>query len=178
MIDQFNRVSKWVQILILMAPDLRKRSKVIKKCIEIAVHFKTLRNFSSLCAFNSALNSTPIQRLKDAWNTIPNATMKQLEDIKQIFSMQDNWKTLRRLHREAHAPAILHTGLFLQDIVAIDEGNEDQLNGKVNFKKLLRLYEKIATISMYQQSGYQFKENPLIHQIIQEDFKVQEKIKY
>jgi len=137
-----------------------------------------LRNFSSLCAFNSALNSTPIQRLKDAWNTIPNATMKQLEDIKQIFSMQDNWKTLRRLHREAHAPAILHTGLFLQDIVAIDEGNEDQLNGKVNFKKLLRLYEKIATISMYQQSGYQFKRKPTNTSNYSRRFQSPRKIKY
>jgi len=107
---------------------------------------------------------------------MPSGTMKQLEEIKQIFSMQDNWKTLRRMHREAHAPAILHTGLFLQDIVAIDEGVDDQLNGRVNIKKLLRLHEKIATISMYQQSGYQFKDDPLIQQVIQEDFKAQEKL--
>ncbi|ETO09747.1 Ras guanine nucleotide exchange factor [Reticulomyxa filosa] len=36
MIEQFNKVSKWIQVLILTAPSLRERTKVLKNCVLVA----------------------------------------------------------------------------------------------------------------------------------------------
>ena len=152
MIEQFNKISKLVQVLILIAPDIRKRVKTMRKCIKIALHLKECRNISSLCAFNSALISTPIHRLKDAWNGIPQNDIRKFEEIKELFGMADGYKKLRRFQREVHAPAILHFGLWLQEIVGIDEGgNGNRLNGMLPYQKTLKLCAVIDNVLMYQQ---------------------------
>ena len=137
---------------------------------------RDLRNFAGLCAFHSALTSTPVHRLKDAWGQVPDKHLKIFDGFSDIFSMDDNWGNLRKLHSEAHAPAILHTGIFLQDLVAIDEVQEDRKEGKVNFQKLIKLYEKIETICMYQQAGYDLKENQYIQKVLLDDFKAQQSL--
>merc|ERR1712129_498571 len=138
MINLFNQTAKWVQILILTQPNLSKRAKVMKLCISIAHHMKTFRNFSGSCAFHSALTSTPIHRLKIAWSKLSSADTKKYKELQKIFGYSgDNWQLLRKFHRQAHAPAILHTGLFLADLVGIDEGQQNHLkNGK---RRLIRL---------------------------------------
>jgi len=178
MINLFNQTAKWVQILILTQPNLSKRAKVMKLCISIAHHMKTFRNFSGSCAFHSALTSTPIHRLKIAWSKLSSADTKKYKELQKIFGYSgDNWQLLRKFHRQAHAPAILHTGLFLADLVGIDEGQQNHLkNGKVNFKKLLKLHEKIDTIAMYQQEEYQFKNDKFLQTVICEDFKAQQDV--
>ena len=178
MINLFNQTAKWVQILILTQPNLSKRAKVMKLCISIATYMKNFRNFNGSCAFHSALTSTPIHRLKVAWSKLSGADMKKYKELQKIFGYAgDNWQLLRKLHRQAHAPAILHTGLFLADLVGIDEGQQSHLkNGKVNFKKLLKLHEKIDTIAMYQQEEYHFKNDKFLQTVIIEDFKAQHQI--
>ena len=58
--------------------------------------------------------------------------------------------------------------------MGLDEGNANRLkNGKVNFKKLLKLHEKIDTIAMYQQEEYGFANDLVIQSVINEDFKAQ-----
>ena len=112
-----------------------------------------------------------------AWGQLSKPSIKKFKALQAIFRHGNNWKLLRKLHRQAHAPAILHTGLFLQDLVGLDEGNTDRLkNGKVNFKKLLKLHEKIDTIAMYQQEEYQFKEDQVVQSVINEDFKAQRQV--
>ncbi|ETO26554.1 Ras guanine nucleotide exchange factor [Reticulomyxa filosa] len=49
MIEQFNKVSKWIQVLILTASSLRERTKVLKKCVEVA----------GVCLFGTFQNSDP-----------------------------------------------------------------------------------------------------------------------
>ena len=178
MISLFNQTAKWVQILILTQPNLSKRAKVMRLCISAATYMRNFRNFSGACAFHSALTSTPIHRLKIAWSKLSASDMKKYKALHKIFGYSGGgWQLLRKLHRQAHAPAILHTGLFLQDLVGIDEGQVDHLkNGKVNFKKLLKIHEKVDTIAMYQQEDYQFKQDLVIQSVIKEDFEAQKHI--
>eukprot|EP01084_Bolivina_argentea_P180461 311778_1 len=110
MIKLFNQTAKWVQILILTQPTLNKRSKVMKLCISAATYMRNFRNFSGACAFHSALSSTPIHRLKIAWSKLSASDIKKFKALKRIFGFGNNWMDLRKLHRQAHAPAILHTG--------------------------------------------------------------------
>merc|ERR1712003_386703 len=57
LIDQFNKMSKWVQATILLAKNVKTRGRLIKKFIKISNHLLEIRNFQSLCAFHGALSS-------------------------------------------------------------------------------------------------------------------------
>ncbi|ETO09746.1 hypothetical protein RFI_27630 [Reticulomyxa filosa] len=137
--------------------------------------------------------SNPIFRLKACWSVRFSVLLvvfvlifmciyrakKQEEsfaEIQQLFDSAHNWAALRKLHRQAPTPAILHIGVLLQDIVFIDEGNVERKDGIINFSRLMRLYEKIEMLSMYQQESYSFKEDTMIQQVLEEDFKAQEKL--
>merc|ERR1712228_425082 len=171
----FNSISKWVQCIVLQQKKKKDRTKCIEKCIHIAVHLKEMRNFSACCAINFGLSSTVIYRLKDAWKDVKKRDLDTFNKIQAIYKTQGNWPLLRVLHKNAHAPSILHTGLFLQDLLNTDEGNDDMAkDGTVNFNKLKQTYVLIEQISMYQQSSYKIKTNQIMQQYLKNRWKKEE----
>ena len=176
MIAQFNQISKWVQCVVLQQKNKKKRTKCIEKFIRIAVYLKDLRNFSACCAINFGLSANVVYRLKDAWNGVSKQEAKQYTEIQLIYKGKKNWELLRILHKNAHAPSILHTGLFLQDLLNTDEGNDDKKkDGTVNFTKLKKTYQLIEQISMYQSSSYfKIKTNPIMQSYLTKIWKKQE----
>eukprot|EP01083_Nonionella_stella_P218477 783434_1 len=126
MIRQFNGISKWVQCVVLQQKNKTERRKCIEKFIRIAVQLRELRNFSACCAVNFGLSANVLFRLKDAWAHVSKRELKQYTEIQNIYKGKKNWELLRVLHKKATAPSILHTGLFLQDLLNTDEGNDDK----------------------------------------------------
>ena len=72
-IDQFNRVSFFVQATVLENSDLmpNERVKIIKKWIEVAQECRAFKNFSSLNAIVQGLNTQCVSRLEKTWNELP-----------------------------------------------------------------------------------------------------------
>jgi ral guanine nucleotide dissociation stimulator len=68
-IDQFNRVSYFVQATVLEQVNLKpiKRAHIIQKWIEIAQACRRCKNFSSLNAIVQGLNTQCISRLQKTW---------------------------------------------------------------------------------------------------------------
>jgi len=177
LIDQFNKMSKWVQATILLAKNVKTRGRLIKKFIKISNHLLETRNFQSLCAFHGALSSVPIHKLKHAWSYVPAKHKIRFEEMRVIFNTRNNMGNLRKLHREAAAPLVPYTGIFLSDLVSIEEGNKKHKDdGSVNFAKLMRLSHAIDNILLYQRTQYQMQDDPAIQQLLLEDFKINEKL--
>lgn len=133
-----------------------------------------MRNFSSACAMSVALNSNVIYRLKTVWSVLTKSEKSSYDNLKSTFSPgSTNWGILRELHKSAVSPAILHSGLFLQDLIAIEETACDEKNGKINLKKLLVVHERIGTLCMYQQEKYMFAKHALISDMLANDFQRQ-----
>lgn len=177
LIDQFNRMSKWVQATILLATNVKKRGRLIKKFIKIANELLMLRNFQSLCAFHGALTSVPIHKLKTAWSYVPAKHIARFEEMRVIFNTRGGMANLRKLHREAHAPLVPYTGIFLSDLVSIEEGHKKKKDdGSVNFAKLMRLNSAIDGILIYQRTPYEIGDDPAIQNLLLEDFKTNEKL--
>ncbi|XP_039339701.1 ral guanine nucleotide dissociation stimulator-like 1 isoform X4 [Mauremys reevesii] len=98
-ISQFNAVTKCVVSTILKGKDLKtqQRAKIIEKWIHIAHECRILKNFSSLRAIVSALQSNSIYRLKKTWASVPKDKMLMFEELSDIFSDHDNYLTSREL---------------------------------------------------------------------------------
>uniref|UniRef100_A0A672UT05 Ral guanine nucleotide dissociation stimulator like 1 n=1 Tax=Strigops habroptila TaxID=2489341 RepID=A0A672UT05_STRHB len=98
-ISQFNAVTKCVVSTILNSKELKtqQRAKIMEKWIRIAHECWILKNFSSLRAIISALQSSSIYRLKKTWACVPKDIMLMFEELGDIFSDHDNYLTSREL---------------------------------------------------------------------------------
>eukprot|EP01083_Nonionella_stella_P055943 147504_1 len=162
LIQQFNKLSIFIQIRISEERSLRRRVTAIKRIVKMGTHFKLRRNYNSLCAVFSALNSAAIHRLKLAWARVPPKTRRAFQEWSVIFCRDRNHRNLRQLLRKAGGnPCIPHIGVFLQDLVFIDEGNKDELayeafngNTMLNFNKCVRIADRIKNLQLFQHHKY------------------------
>ncbi|XP_070092070.1 ral guanine nucleotide dissociation stimulator isoform X2 [Equus caballus] len=80
---QFNRVANCVMTSCLGDPNMtaQGRAKVLERWIEVARECQALRNFSSLYAIVSALQSMPIYRLNKTWGKVSRKSCRKLKKL-------------------------------------------------------------------------------------------------
>ncbi|XP_042273428.1 ral guanine nucleotide dissociation stimulator-like 1 isoform X1 [Thunnus maccoyii] len=98
-ITQFNAVAACVVSTVLKHRQIRPhvRARVIQRWIDIAQECRIRKNFSSLRAIVSALQSNPLYRLKRAWAAVHKDSMQTFEELSDIFSDHNNYLTSREL---------------------------------------------------------------------------------
>uniref|UniRef100_A0A8C0FYE8 Ral guanine nucleotide dissociation stimulator like 2 n=1 Tax=Chelonoidis abingdonii TaxID=106734 RepID=A0A8C0FYE8_CHEAB len=98
-VHQFNRLAGAVIRSCLARPGLRpqQRARILEKWIHVAEECRALRNFSSLCAIISALQSSPVHRLKRTWDETARDALRSYEELSTICSEQDNYSLSRQL---------------------------------------------------------------------------------
>merc|ERR1712012_1323663 len=91
-IEQFNAVSYRVISTILIDCDAKNsaRGRVISAWIDIAQELRMLKNFSSLKAIVSGLQSNPVFRLRKAWQAVSKDKLEVFEELARIFSEDNN----------------------------------------------------------------------------------------
>ena len=111
-VDQFNAVSFRVISTVLMVSGhsnchshiekenykaAQHRARVITKWIDIAQELRVLKNFSSLKAIISGLQSNPVYRLTRSWSHVPKDKLQIYEELARIFSEDNNALAQREL---------------------------------------------------------------------------------
>ncbi|XP_066888823.1 ral guanine nucleotide dissociation stimulator-like 3 isoform X3 [Kogia breviceps] len=153
-VTQFNTVTGCVLGSVLGSPGLAapQRAQRLEKWIRIAQRCRQLRNFSSLRAILSALQSNPIYRLKHSWGAVSREPLSTFRKLSQIFSDENNHLSSREIlsqeeATEENAPPgslpsklppgpIPYLGTFLTDLVMLDTALPDMLEGDlINFEK-------------------------------------------
>lgn len=120
-IRQFNRLSMVVIVTILRPKELsvkdpvQLRSSIISCWIVIAHHCRLLKNFSSLKAILSSLDSSSVHRLQRSWSGVPKSVspqylttpttphlplscseqMSMFKELRQLTSHEDNHQSSR-----------------------------------------------------------------------------------
>lgn len=105
-VNQFNAVSFRVISSILVEPGLKiqERALIIACWIDIAQELRVLKNFSSLKAIISGLQSNPIYRLQKTWQVVAKEKIELFEELARIFSEDNNqWAQRELLMREGTA---------------------------------------------------------------------------
>lgn len=175
-IRQFNKLANAVLASCLWSTKLRsqQRARLLEKWISVAEECRARKNFSSLYAIVSALQSNPIHRLRRTWQETDREALRRYEELAEIFSDKDNYAQSRELlkeegtskfanldnrlnnrhHNRSNAQGTVpYLGIFLTDLTMLDTAVKDRLdNGYVNFDKRRREFEVLAQIRLLQSS--------------------------
>nr|KAF6507631.1 ral guanine nucleotide dissociation stimulator like 2 [Rousettus aegyptiacus] len=167
-----------------------KRARLLEKWIRVAEECRLLRNFSSVYAVVSALQSSPIHRLRAAWGEAARDSLRVFSSLCQIFSEEDNYSQSRELllqevkvrpslePNSKKAPksgsrgggVVPYLGTFLKDLVMLDAASKDELeNGYINFDKRRKEFAVLSELRRLQNEcrGYDLRPDPDIQQWLQ-----------
>ncbi|XP_054833494.1 ral guanine nucleotide dissociation stimulator-like 2 isoform X2 [Eublepharis macularius] len=172
-VAQFNRVTNAVVASCLSDTGLRasQRARLLEKWIRVAEECLSLRNFSALYAVVSALQSTPLHRLKRTWEETSRDCVHCYEELSAICSEEDNYRQSRRLLFQEGCPSaepaqrrhqqkapeqrpmgvVPYLGTFLKDLVMLDAATRKRLeNGYINFEKHRKEFEILTQLRLLQ----------------------------
>ncbi|XP_029142484.1 ral guanine nucleotide dissociation stimulator-like 2 [Protobothrops mucrosquamatus] len=178
-VAQFNLVANAVIFSCLWDTGLRaaQRARLLEKWICVAEECLLLRNFSSLYAVVSALQSTSLHRLKRTWEETSRDSSRCYEELSAICSEQDNYsqsrqllfqeggpgaavggaelphrKHQRRLQEQRPLGVIPYLGTFLKDLVMLDAATPTRLqnSGYINFEKHRKEFEILTRLRLLQ----------------------------
>ncbi|KAF9084459.1 hypothetical protein BGX23_010505 [Mortierella sp. AD031] len=169
MIETSNLYSNWINELVLSEKELKKRVLVIRHLVMIAEKLRQLNNFSMLSATMAALSQSPIHRLKRTWEQVPSRTMTAFMDLQALMGVAKNWAEYREELHSANPPCVPFVGMYLTDLVMIQDGNGDFLkksNHLINFYKRVKTAEVIREIQQYQSVPYCLTSVPEIQSFI------------
>nr|XP_005996268.1 PREDICTED: ral guanine nucleotide dissociation stimulator-like 1 isoform X2 [Latimeria chalumnae] len=156
-ISQFNAITKCVVSTILKEKELRPqlRAKIIEKWIDVAHECRIMKNFSSLRAIVSALQSNPIYRLKKAWASVSKDRMLMFEELSDIFSDHNNYLTSRELLMKEGTSKFANLDSSIKENQKRTQKRlqlQKEMGGLINFEKRRREFEVIAQIKLLQSA--------------------------
>ena len=119
----FNNLGSFIQSKILDELDLKKRAKIYAFFIDVAVELKKLSELNLVFSCFSGLNSAAIHRLKFTKNLINSKKLKQFKEIEELQSTDRNYMNLRDFNNSIQGPNIPYLGIYLTDLIFIEDGN-------------------------------------------------------
>lgn len=157
---QFNRVATITASSVLAGQRAEERAAAAHFWLGVAQHLMTLRNYASLLAVASGLNSTPVARLKLTWAAVPREDREFL--ARTVALMDRNFAGLRALYVGAAPPVVPYLGAYQRDLVYLDESptwkSGDAATGLVNLHKLRAISAVVHNCLAFQSGHYWFRE--------------------
>lgn len=151
-----NRIIGWVAEAILMQDEARVRAQWIRQFILIAERCRKLQNFASMTAIISGLNTAAIHRLRASWDLVNPKMIATFEELTNLLQSTKNFSEYREMIHNLDPPCVPFLGVYLTDLVFIDDGNPDLLRSTpfINFGKHRKTFEVVKEIGVYQSKPY------------------------
>lgn len=169
-ISRFNETVLWFQTQILTCRDF-ERATIIERIIDCAMECYTMGNFSTTMQIVACLGKHYISQLKDAWSYVSKRKLTRLQTLEEICSPLQNFKSLRMTIRKRIAlekPCIPYLGVYLTDLIFIEEGNPTFLDRVfVNYHKWELIFRTIQEIEYISKSKFSFLPNEELQSMIQ-----------
>lgn len=154
MVALSNQLSHSISTHILQGQKPKDRAKIIEWWVRVAEHCKNLSNYHGVMAVISGINSGPTVRLKYSRREVSKALMDQLNSYEKIFESDGSFANYRATLAASVPPVIPYLGIHQTDLTFIEEGNKDMHGHLINFAKRRLIYQTIAALQNYQQTGY------------------------
>ncbi|XP_068605942.1 ral guanine nucleotide dissociation stimulator-like 1 [Brachionichthys hirsutus] len=168
-ITQFNSVTNQVIVsLLCQPPDASssptssrrpppapaQRARVIEKWIGVAQECRLLKNFSSLKAILSALQSNAVSRLRKTWAIVSRDGMATFDNLLETFPDDNCVLSNRELLLESTSGGVVpYLGTYLTVFTMLDTALPDTVKGGlINFEKRRREFDVLSQIRVLQAS--------------------------
>lgn len=159
LIGRVNQLSYWVASLILWQPGVVERTQLMSKIILIGKALRERNNFNSLMGILGGLNMACISRLKLTKMGLTPEIEKVFTELQNVMDPIKAWKNYRTAVRSVVPPCIPYLGVYLMDLTFIHDGNQDYLNGRINFQKHRLTFKALQHMEMYQTTAYPSNED-------------------
>jgi hypothetical protein len=157
--QHYNKVSQWVEMMILSKKMLKTRVHVMEKLIQLAQALFEMRDYLDAMAIVSGFDSNSIFRLKQHVERLSKPAKGILSHLKELFSPDNNFKELRKIHEEALTrgePVIPYIGLLQSDLFKYYEAMSSYINGLINIRKLKGVYQLLLKFEAFMRSQFEF----------------------
>ncbi|XP_077476047.1 ral guanine nucleotide dissociation stimulator-like 3b isoform X1 [Stigmatopora argus] len=164
-ITQFNAITNMVIVSMLShstcatsSPTPLQRARIVEKWIRVAQECHRLKNFSSLRAVLSALQSNAIYRLRKTWAAVNRDAMVTFDNLCENFPDENCLLTDKELLvANISSGVVPYLGTYLTVLTMLDTALPDTVEaGLINFEKRRREFEVLAQIRVLQMSCAQF----------------------
>ncbi|XP_071543383.1 uncharacterized protein PDZ-GEF isoform X3 [Panulirus ornatus] len=151
-----NREMFWVVTEVCSEHNLVKRSKTIKQFIKVARQCKECKNFNSMFAILSGLGHGSVSRLKQTWERLPSKYQRMYQEMQDLMDPSRNMSKYRNLvqNENIQSPIIPFYPVVARDLTFTHEGNDDKVEGLINFEKLRMISRYIRDLQNMCSAPY------------------------
>lgn len=159
MTTQFNKLSLWVQTMIISGQNVEERVSIISFLSKLLNELIQLRNYHSALSIYTGLEASVLSSyLVKTIAKSKKKIHKTMDYCSNLFSMHKNYKTYfecLRKHKEMDSIPIIV--LISKNLASVDEVQELYIGNRVNFEKLRSIYAVLKDTMQCLQSKFKFE---------------------